>query len=82
MKANKELNDTIKKLTVITTFLTIVSIVVNVPGTVGAIFGIPALSTAFFDGHTTGLVLTLILTTVLSTMLGYIYWRSLKLNKP
>lgn len=80
MKSNKELNDTMKRLTVIMTFLTIVSIVVNVPGTIGAIFGIPALSEAYFTKHTGGLVLTLILTTIISIMLGYIYWRSLHLR--
>ena len=63
------------------TFLTIVSIVVNVPGTVGAIFGIPALSDAYFNFHTQGLIITLILTTILSMLLGYLYWRSLKLTK-
>ena len=80
MKSNKELNDTMKKLTVIMTFLTIVSIVVNVPGTIGAIFGIPALSDAYFEGHTTLLVLTLISTTILSILLGFFYWKSLKLK--
>jgi len=80
MKSNKELNDTMKKLTVIMTFLTIVSIVVNVPGTIGAIFGIPALSDAYFEAHIVGLVTTLILTTALSVLLGYLYWRSLKLK--
>ena len=80
MQSNKELNDTMKKLTVIMTFLMIVSIVVNVPGTIGAIFGIPALSEAFFSAHVGGLVLTLILTTLLSVILGYIYWRSLRLR--
>jgi len=82
MKANKELNDTMKKLTVITTFLSIVAIVVNVPGTIGAIFGIPALSDTYFKTHTNGLLITLILTTVLSILLGFIYWKSLKLKRP
>src|SRR3989344_5530094 len=82
MKANKELNDTMKKLTVITTFLSIVAIVVNVPGTIGAIFGIPALSDTYFKTHTNGLLITLILTTVLSILLGVIYWKSLKLKRP
>ncbi len=81
MKSNRELNDTMKKLTVIMTFLTIVSIVVNVPGTVGAIFGIPALSDAYFKGHTTFLLITLISTTVLSMLLGFLYWKSLKLTR-
>jgi hypothetical protein len=80
MRSNRELNDTMKKMTVIMTFLTIISIVVNVPGTVGAIFGIPALSDAYFESHTTFLVITLILTTLLSMFLGVIYWRSLKLK--
>lgn len=80
IKANRELNDTMKKLTVIMTFLTIVSIVVNVPGTIGAIFGIPALSNAYFEAHMAGLVITLVLTTILSVLLGYVYWRSLKLK--
>lgn len=81
MQSNRELNDTMKKLTVITTFLSIVAIVVNVPGTIGAIFGIPALSNAFFENHTLGLVITLLLTTLLSILLGYVYWRSLKLRR-
>ena len=80
MKANADLNNTMKRLTVIMTFLTIVSVVVNVPGTVGAIFGIPALSDAYFTKHTGGLVLTLILTTTLSIILGYVYWKSLNLK--
>jgi len=80
MRSNKELNDTMKKLTVIMTFLTIVSIVVNVPGTVGAIFGIPALSNAYFESHTTFLIITLISTTIFSMLLGYLYWKSLNLK--
>jgi len=80
MRSNRELNDTMKKLTVIMTFLTIVSIVVNVPGTVGAIFGIPALSDAYFNSHTNFLLISLILTTVLSILLGYFYWRYLSLK--
>ena len=80
MRSTKELNDTIKKLTVITTFLTIVSIVVNVPGTVGAIFGIPALSDTSFKAHTTLLVVTLFTTTLLSIFFGLIYWKSLHLT--
>jgi hypothetical protein len=80
MKSNKELNDTMKKLTVIMTFLTIASIVVNVPGTVGAIFGIPAFSDAYFKGHETMLVTVLISTTLLSMLLGFVYWKSLKLK--
>ncbi len=77
MQSNRELNDTMKKLTVIMTFLSIAGIVVNVPGTVGAIFGIPALSDAFFENHTLGLVVVLFLTTFVSIFLGYLYWRSL-----
>ena len=80
MRSNRELNDTMKKLTVIMTFLTIASIVVNVPGTIGAIFGIPALSNAYFESHTTMLIITLIMTTILSMLLGYVYWKSLKLK--
>ncbi len=81
MKSNRELNDTMKKLTVIMTFLTIVSIVVNVPGTVGAIFGIPALSNAYFENHVMLLVATLVFMTALSVLLGFIYWKSLKLGR-
>lgn len=81
MKSNAELNKTMKKLTVIMTFLSIVAIVVNVPGTIGAIFGIPALSNAYFESHTLGLVITLIITTLLSVLLGLIYWSTLGLDK-
>ena len=80
MESNRELNATITRLTVIMTFLTIVNIVVNVPGTIGAIFGIPALSDTYFHNHTQFLVLTLIAATILSIILGYIYWKSLKLT--
>ena len=80
MQSNRELNNTMKKLTVIMTFLSIVGIVVNVPGTVGAIFGIPALSDAYFKTHTDFLLITLIITTALSIILGYAYWRSLRLK--
>ncbi|MGV8142496.1 MAG: CorA family divalent cation transporter [Candidatus Pacearchaeota archaeon] len=80
MKANAELNSTMKKLTVITTFLSIAAIVTNIPGTIGAIFGIPALSDAYFTGHTTALLVTLVATTLLSIVLGFIYWKSLKLK--
>ncbi len=82
MKSNQELNNTMKKLTVIMTFLSIAAIVVNVPGTVGAIFGIPALSSAYFEGHIVLLVITLIFTTILSILLGWLYWKSLKLKSP
>ena len=80
MKSNRELNATITRLTVIMTFLSIIGIVVSVPGTIGAIFGIPALSDAYFKSHTYGLVLTLISSTLLTMLLGYIYWKSLKLK--
>jgi len=81
MKANKELNDTMKKLTIITTFLSIAAIVVNVPGSIGAILGIPALSDVYFKTHTNGLLIALIVTTLLSVLLGYAYWKSLKLRR-
>ena len=80
MRSTKELNDTMKKLTVITTFLTITSIVVNVPGTIGAIFGIPALSNAYFESHVTMLVATLVTTTVLTVLFGLMYWKHLGLK--
>ena len=80
MKSNRELNDTMGRLTVIMTILTIVSIVVAVPGTIGAIFGIPALSDAYFKTHNTFLVTVLIASTLLSIFLGLIYWRSLGLK--
>ena len=81
MQSNRELNDTMQKLTVIMTFLTIVGIVVNVPGTVGAIFGIPALSDAYFNPHTPFLVVVLISVTIISILLGVLYWNSLNLKK-
>ena len=80
MKSNKQLNDTMSRLTVIMTFLTIASIVVSVPGTIGAIFGIPALSDAYFKPHTNLLVFVLILATLASVALGLFYWRSLGLK--
>ena len=80
MQSNRELNDTMGRLTVIMTILTIVSIVVSVPGTIGAIFGIPALSDAFFKSHTPLLVLTLIVATILSILFGFMYWKSLGLK--
>jgi Mg2+ and Co2+ transporter CorA len=81
MASSKELNARITRLTVIMTFLTIVSIVVNVPGTIGAIFGIPALSNAYFESHIQFLIITLISATILSIIFGYIYWKSLKLTQ-
>ena len=80
MASNRELNTTITRLTVIMTFLTIINIVVNVPGTIGAIFGIPALSDVYFRNNTQLLILTLIAATGLSIFLGYFYWKSLKLT--
>jgi Mg2+ and Co2+ transporter CorA len=80
MQSNRELNDTMSRLTVIMTFLTIVSIVVSVPGTVGAIFGIPALSEAYFSSHTHMLLIVLIIATLLSVALGLLYWKSLGLK--
>ena len=80
MLSNRELNDTMGRLTVIMTVLTIVSIVVSVPGTIGAIFGIPALSDAFFKSHTPMLVIVLIAATAMSILLGFVYWRSLGLK--
>lgn len=82
MHSNRELNATMRRLTLITTFLTITSIVVSVPGTIGAIFGIPALSDAFFKPHTVLLVWILIASTLLSVLLGYVYWKSLGLPRP
>src|SRR3989344_5398284 len=74
--SNKQLNDTMGRLTVIMTFLTLVSIVVSVPGTIGAIFGIPALSDAYFKPHTNFLLIILILATLASIILGFFYWKS------
>ncbi|MEK6858798.1 MAG: hypothetical protein AABX53_02705 [Nanoarchaeota archaeon] len=81
MQSNRELNATMGRLTLIMTFLTITSIVVSVPGTIGAIFGIPALSDAFFKPHTTLLVWILMGSTALSILLGYVYWLSLGLRQ-
>lgn len=81
MKSNKQLNDTMHRLTIIITFLTIVSIVVSVPGTVGAIFGIPALSEAYFQNYVGALIAVLISVTLISMLLGYLYWNSLDLKK-
>lgn len=80
MKSNKQLNDTMSRLTVIMTFLTIASIVVSVPGTIGAIFGIPALSDTYFKPHTNILLFVLILATLASVILGFWYWKSLGLK--
>ncbi len=80
MKSNRELNDTMGRLTVIMTILTIVSIVVSVPGTIGAIFGIPALSEAYFSAHTPFLVVVLVVATLISILFGFIYWKSLGLK--
>lgn len=80
MKSNRELNATMGRLTIIMTFLTIISIVINVPATLGAIFGIPAFSDAYFRNNIPLMVWTLIISTILSIFLGYIYWRSLKLK--
>lgn len=81
MKSNRELNATITRLTVIMTFLSIIGIVVSVPGTIGAVFGIPALSDMYFKTHPNFLMSTLVISTLITMMLGYIYWISLKLNK-
>jgi Mg2+ and Co2+ transporter CorA len=81
MKSNRELNATMSRLTIIMTFLTIIGIVVNVPSTLGAIFGIPAFSDAYFKNNIPLMVWTLIISTLISIMLGYLYWRSLRLNK-
>ena len=80
MQSNRELNDTMSRLTVIMTFLTIISIVVSVPGTIGAIFGIPALSDAYFKMHTNALLIVLVFATLMSVFLGLIYWKSLGLK--
>lgn len=80
IKSNSELSERITKLTIIMTFLTIVSIVVSIPGTVGAIFGIPALSNAYFEGHNRFLLESLFISTLLSIVLGYIYWKKLDLK--
>ncbi|MBI2673185.1 hypothetical protein HYX19_02910 [Candidatus Woesearchaeota archaeon] len=80
IKSNSELNARITKLTIIMTFLTIVSIVVTIPGTVGAIFGIPALSDAYFKGHNRFLLESLVISTLLSVVLGYVYWKKLNLK--
>ena len=80
MLSNRELNDTMGRLTVIMTVLTIVSIVVAVPGTIGAVFGIPALSEAYFSSHTPLLVIVLIVATLMSIFLGFVYWKSLGLK--
>ena len=81
MQSNRELNDTMHRLTVIITFLTIVSIVVSVPGTIGAIFGIPALSDAYFHDYVGILVIILVGVTFISILLGFLYWNSLNLKK-
>ncbi|GEM_PF-5088861 len=80
IKSNSELSERITKLTIIMTFLTIISIVVTIPGTVGAIFGIPALSDAYFKGHNRFLLESLVISTLLSVVLGYVYWKKLDLK--
>jgi len=80
IKSNSELNSKITKLTVIITFLTIVTIVISIPGTIGAIFGIPALSNAYFEGHSNSLIFILITSILISILLGYIYWKNLNLK--
>lgn len=80
MKSTRELNATMRKLTVIMTFLTIVGIVVNVPSSVGGVFGIPAFSDAYFKNNIQLMVWALILSTGLSALLGLWYWKSLKLS--
>ncbi len=84
MRSNKQLNDTMSRLTVIMTFLTIVGIVINVPSTVGAIFGIPAFSDSYFKNNISLMIWSLVLSTVFSMLLGYLYWKSLGLryNRP
>lgn len=80
IKSNSELSERITKLTIIMTFLTIVSIVVSIPGTIGAIFGIPALSDAYFKGNNRFLLGSLVISTLLAIALGYIYWKKLNLK--
>ena len=80
IRNTRELNQTISKLTVIMAFLSIVAIVVSVPGTIGAIFGIPALSNKYFEGNPQLLLWSLIVSTTLSIVLGYMYWKSLKFS--
>jgi len=80
IRNTRELNQTISKLTVIMAFLSIVAIVVSVPGTIGAIFGIPALSNKYFEGNSQLLLWSLIVSTTLSIVLGYMYWKSLKFS--
>lgn len=80
IQSTAELNKTITRLTVIMTFLTIFSIVVAVPGTIGAVFGIPALSDAYFASHPRTLVIILIISTIVTTIFGWIYWKGLKLK--
>ncbi len=80
IQSTAELNKTITRLTIIMTFLTILSIVVSVPGSVGAVFGIPALSDLYFKPHPVLLVTTLIISTILSIFFGWLYWKKLKLK--
>lgn len=80
IQSTAELNKTITRLTVIMTFLTIFGIVVAVPGTIGAVFGIPALSDAYFAPHPRTLVIVLIISTIIITIFGWIYWKRLKLK--
>ena len=80
MLSNRELNVTMKRLTIIMAFLSIIGIVVSVPGTIGAIFGIPALSDAYFAPHPRTLVIVLIISTIIITIFGWIYWKRLKLK--
>lgn len=80
IRNTRELNQTISKLTVIMAFLSIVAIVVSVPGTIGAIFGIPALSNKYFEGNPMLLLWSLITSTTLAIVLGYMYWKSLKFS--
>ncbi len=80
VKSNSELSERITKLTVIMTFLMIASIVVAIPGTIGAIFGIPALSNAYFEGRNRFLIESLVLSVLLPIILGYLYWKKLNLK--
>ncbi|MFH1779875.1 MAG: CorA family divalent cation transporter [Candidatus Micrarchaeota archaeon] len=79
IQAQSKLSSSIEKLTVITIFLTVISVVIAIPNTVGTIFGVPSIS-EIVEAQTVIEILGISL--VLSVVWGIYYWnKKIKANK-
>ncbi|MBI4360992.1 hypothetical protein HY572_04445 [Candidatus Micrarchaeota archaeon] len=77
VRATADLNRSIKSLTVVMMFLTIITVVLSVPNTVATVFGVPPIA-ALYDPQT--ILAIVVLSMVVAAAWGVHYWTKKKLE--